>query len=72
MTQNEILLPAREVCLALGISRSTLDRQVKAGTLPSPVRFGRTVRWRPADIAELSTPKPQPTARVRTRRRIET
>ena len=67
MTQTLTLLSAPEVCALLAISRSTLDRHVKAGTLPQPVKFGSTVRWRPADLAHLITPKPQP--RIRTRRR---
>lgn len=60
------LLSPKEVCSALGISRSTLDRHVKAGSLPEPVRFGSTVRWRHNDILQVIAPE-KPTPRKRTR-----
>lgn len=60
------LLNPQEVCTALGISRSTLDRQVSAGNLPEPIRFGRTVRWRYVDLIALIAPvKPIPRKRSR-------
>ncbi len=60
------LLNPQEVCTALGISRSTLDRQVSVGNLPEPIRFGRTVRWRYADLIALVA-SGKPSSRKRTR-----
>jgi predicted DNA-binding transcriptional regulator AlpA len=34
----------------LGICPRTVWRLVSTGKLPQPVRFGRSVRWRPSDI----------------------
>ena len=48
------LIPADEVLRVLGISRTTLYRGVRAGTLPSPVKIStRRVGWRSGDIDRL-------------------
>ncbi len=40
-------LNIREVAERYGISRSTVERYVKSGAIPEPVRLGgRTIRWR--------------------------
>jgi excisionase family DNA binding protein len=40
------LLTKNELAQRLQLSRSTIDRLVRAGRLPQPVRFSRkTVRW---------------------------
>lgn len=48
------LIPADEVVQILGISRPTLYRGIKAGTLPAPVKItARRVGWRSTDIAQF-------------------
>lgn len=48
------LIPADEVVQILGISRPTLYRGIKAGTLPAPVKIStRRVGWRSTDIDRL-------------------
>ena len=45
------LLRTKDVQDTLGVSRTTLWRLVKAGTLPAPIKLGpQCNRWRPADI----------------------
>ena len=41
-----LLVPAAEVARLLDVSTRTLWRQLSAGQIPKPVRFGGTVRWR--------------------------
>jgi excisionase family DNA binding protein len=48
------LYTVAEVCAWLGgISRQAVHARVKAGTLPEPVKLGRTVRFREADLLAL-------------------
>jgi excisionase family DNA binding protein len=47
-----VLLSADEVAAMLGVSERTLWRLLSAGKLPQPVRFGRSTRWRAAEVAE--------------------
>ena len=48
------LLTTREVCRQLNISRATLDRHVRKGAIPAPVKIGRgpnpMLRWRASDV----------------------
>ncbi len=45
------MLTACDVCERLQISRATLERMVRRGDFPEPVKLGpRLVRWRPADL----------------------
>jgi len=46
----KILLTKDEVAFATGISESTIDRMVLAGTFPRPVKINGLVRWRVRDI----------------------
>lgn len=42
-----------EICKNLGISRSTLERNVAAGIMPKPYKLGkRTVAWRSDEIEQ--------------------
>ena len=44
-------LRMREVLALLRVSRSTLNRWIREGTFPRPVKLGkRAVRWRRSDI----------------------
>jgi excisionase family DNA binding protein len=47
----ERLLSKKQVADALGLSQRSVDRLVATRRMPLPLRFGRTVRWRPSDIA---------------------
>ena len=48
------LLTSREVCRLLSVSRATLDRHVRKGALPAPIKIGRgpnpMLRWRASDV----------------------
>ena len=58
------LLTTEDVTDALGVSRTTVWRLVKAGTLPRPIKLGpQCNRWRPSDIeAALEALRPSPRA----------
>ena len=44
-------LGMREVLALLSVSRSTLNRWIREGAFPRPVKLGkRAVRWRRSDI----------------------
>jgi prophage regulatory protein len=47
-----VLLTADEVAAMLGVSERTLWRLLSAGKVPQPVRFGRSTRWRAAEVAD--------------------
>lgn len=47
------LLTAPELAAALRVSVSTVRRLAARGAIPPPVRVGRSVRWRRAEIARL-------------------
>ena len=47
-----VLLAADEVAAMLGVSERTLWRLLSAGKVPKPVRFGRSTRWREAQVKE--------------------
>jgi excisionase family DNA binding protein len=42
-----------QVRARFGISDSTVERWLKSGRLPQPVRFGRSRRWRLADLLAM-------------------
>jgi prophage regulatory protein len=44
------MIDVREVASILSISTRSVWRLVATGELPQPVRFGRSARWRLADI----------------------
>lgn len=48
--EKTLVVDAREAARLLGISRSTFMKLHSAGKVPSPLRFGRAVRWRRAEI----------------------
>jgi excisionase family DNA binding protein len=53
-TPKAALWTWQEVCRYFRVTRRTLQRWVKDGTFPAPVRIGRgTVRWRAADVLKL-------------------
>ena len=56
MTSSQMLTPD-EVANQLRVSRRTLDRYVKAGHVPAPVKFGRTVRWHKSVIEQHLNPQ---------------
>ena len=56
------LLNRKQVEGMTGLSRSTLYRQMRTGTFPTPLKVGaRAVRWRPHDIVEWLESRPRAT-----------
>lgn len=53
MSQQQSLLSVKDVSAALSLSTTTIWRQVKAGTLPSPIKIGGSTRWRRSDIEAI-------------------
>ena len=54
MTQKRPLpesVAPKEFAEALGCPMATLRYRIKAGIVPSPVRYGRMLRW-PRDVVE--------------------
>lgn len=52
----------RTVAVKLGVSRSMVHKLLSAGKLPQPIRLGRCLRWRAAEIEAwiaASCPNPQ-------------
>ena len=48
---SDPLLRRQEVEREIGLSRSTIYRQIAEGLFPKPIRVGvRSVRWRESDI----------------------
>jgi len=45
-----LLISADELARLLGISTRTIWRRLSGGEIPKPVRLGKSVRWRLADI----------------------
>ena len=57
--QGERLMRRDEVLLMCGISRTTLDTMVQAGTFPRPVRINkRAVGWRLRDVLAWLAARP--------------
>lgn len=52
---NVSYMDATETCRVLGISRRTLGRRVKAGSVPEPVRKDRRRYWPTDTIHELAS-----------------
>ena len=50
--QQVPLLSVDEVAAMLNVSERTLWRLLSAGKLPQPVRFGRSTRWRTAEVRD--------------------
>ena len=54
----ETMLTREDVAALLKVSRRTVSRMVKRGTLPQPIRFNRkTIRWNLADIVKVMKEK---------------
>ncbi len=45
-----LLVDAKDVARMLGVSTRTLWRHVSSGQMPQPVRFGKSTRWRLAEV----------------------
>jgi predicted DNA-binding transcriptional regulator AlpA len=50
--REPLLIKADEVAHLIAISTRTLWRLVSTGQFPRPVQFGRSTRWRVADVEE--------------------
>jgi excisionase family DNA binding protein len=53
MCSLDPLLDGHDLERLLGLSDRTIRRMVSTGLLPAPIRFGRTRRWRLADIKQV-------------------
>jgi excisionase family DNA binding protein len=47
------MLRVSDVADRLGVSEKTVRRWFKAGTLPQPIKLGRLLLWKPADLSHL-------------------
>jgi excisionase family DNA binding protein len=50
--EEPVLLSARQVAKLLQISQRTLWRLLSAGAIISPVKLGRSVRWRKDELIQ--------------------
>lgn len=58
-TRTRELLRREEVEARLGVSRSWIYAEMRAGRFPEPVKIGRrAVRWRVADLNEWLSDRP--------------
>jgi prophage regulatory protein len=55
-------LTVKQVIARTGLSRSTIWRLVRKGDLPSPIKIGRSVRWRESDLDKWEEEIAQQTA----------
>ena len=53
MSLEQSLLRERDACSVLGISRATLWRRVKDGTIPQPVKIGGASRFPRSEIIHV-------------------
>lgn len=53
MSLEHSLLRERDACSLLGISRATLWRRVKDGTIPQPVKIGGATRFPLSEILHV-------------------
>jgi predicted DNA-binding transcriptional regulator AlpA len=66
MKEIDPLLPARDVCRALAISRITLHRWVTDGRFPPPLHNGPRNYWRASTVqAFIDALEPGPKRRIR-------
>lgn len=49
-SSSERMIDVREVATILSVSTRTVWRLISREEIPQPIRFGRSVRWRPIDI----------------------
>lgn len=51
-TINQKFIPGKSVCRIVGFQRTKLNKLVKEGNFPQPIRFSKTfVRW---DVEEVN------------------
>lgn len=53
MSLEQSLLREKDACTILGISRATLWRRVKDGTIPQPVKIGGATRFPSSEILHV-------------------
>lgn len=44
------LLTSKQVALALGVCRRTLEREISRGRFPRPMKVGKSSRWPASDL----------------------
>ncbi len=52
MTSTSSWLTVKDICARLQLSKATVYQLIARGTLPAPIHFGRSARWREQDIHE--------------------
>jgi excisionase family DNA binding protein len=50
MSDDEKMIKVKDVAEKIKVNRSTVYKLLSAGKIPSPVKIGRSVRWRLAEI----------------------
>jgi prophage regulatory protein len=51
--QNDTIVSKREAAALAGFSSSTLEREVRSGRFPAPIRLSRRrIGWRQSDISQ--------------------
>ena len=45
-----MLMRTADILALTGLSRSTIYRLVKDGQFPAPIKIGKSIRWRTADV----------------------
>jgi predicted DNA-binding transcriptional regulator AlpA len=50
---DAVFLTVADLCQRWRIARATLERGIRAGTLPAPIRFGRCRRWPASEVARF-------------------
>lgn len=64
MSVIDPLLTTDEVTEMLRISRASLHRRIKDGTIPAPIKLGHLARWSRADILSALAARKSPNARA--------
>ena len=53
LKSTERLVSLAELVEMLGISQSTARRMIASGVIPKPIRIGRQLRWRAAELTGM-------------------
>lgn len=62
MTDDVLLVPAKEAARRLSMGTSTFWREVGKKTIPQPIKVGGMTRWRVADLQQFVQQPSHPTS----------
>jgi excisionase family DNA binding protein len=65
-TESLELLTIKDVAALMKVTPMSVDRWVRQGVLPQPIKLGGRRRWSPADIARAIEEAPRATLERRT------